>query len=335
MVRGSGVDDAARPTVYADDTEMDNGTPGRPGDGRPGLSRSWNGGGGRWLVWTLRAVLWVVLLIIGYRGITAIILNETPASRSGTSGTTAPASSGSAAFPSTLAEAYAVQFGAVYLNFSAATANQRAQELAAYLPSAVSSANPQLGWDGSGDLRLQSEQVAGITVQDANHAVVTLLASVNGELMQLGVPIYAANGGLVVSGEPAWLAAPAQASPPTPPTVTSDPTAQGELTAQLPPFFQAYGSGDNATLNRFLAPGATVSGLGGALSYSSISNLYVPAGGSTRNITATVIWQLSGVSGSSSAKLEMSYNLTVIDQGGKWFVQDIAASPQGQQAGSS
>jgi len=102
-------------------------------------------------------------------------------------------------------------------------------------------------------------------VQDANHAVVTLLASVNGELMELGVPIYAASGGLVISGEPAWLAAPAQASPPTPPTATSDPTAQGELNAQLPAFFQAYGSGDNPTPNRYLAPGATVSGLGGAL----------------------------------------------------------------------
>ena len=32
------------------------------------------------------------------------------------------------------------------------------------------------------------------TVQEATHAVVTLLASVNGQLMQLGVPIYAANG---------------------------------------------------------------------------------------------------------------------------------------------
>jgi hypothetical protein len=31
----------------------------------------------------------------------------------------------------------------------------------------------------------------------------------------------------------------------------------------------------------------------------------------------------------------MGYNLTVIDQGGKWYVQDIAASTQGQQAGSS
>src|SRR5450755_1924033 len=106
MVRGSGVDDAARPAMYADSPEMDTGMPGQPDGGRTRQSRSWNGGGGRWMVWALRAVLWAVLLIIGYRGITAIILNETPASRSGTSGTAAAASSGSAQFPSALAEAY-------------------------------------------------------------------------------------------------------------------------------------------------------------------------------------------------------------------------------------
>ena len=107
MVRGEGVDDAARPIVNADDTEMDNGTPGRPGDGRPRLSRSWNGGGGH---------------------ITAIILNETPASRSGTSGASAPASSANSQFPSTLAEAYAIQFGAVYLNFRAPRGELRGSE---------------------------------------------------------------------------------------------------------------------------------------------------------------------------------------------------------------
>jgi hypothetical protein len=329
MVRGSGVDDAARPAGYADGPEVDAGIPGQPG-GRSRQARAWNGGGGRWLVWTLRAVLWIVLLIIGYRGITAIIFNETPASRSGSS---APASggTGTSQFPVTLAEAYAMQFGAVYLNFSTATAGQRSQELAAYVPGALISANPQLGWDGSGSLQLDSEQVAGITVQDATHAVVTLLANVNGQLMELGVPIYAANGGLVVSGEPAWLAAPPQAAPPSPPAAASDPAATGALNAQLPPFFQAYGSGDSATLNRFLAPGATVSGLGGALTYTGISNLYVPTGGATREITATVVWQLAGSGASGPAKLEMTYDLTVIDQGGKWYVEDIAASTRGNQ----
>ena len=330
MVRRSGVDDAARPAVYADGSEMDIGSPEYPGSGRPRQSRPWNGGGGRWLVWTLRVVLWAVLLIIGYRGITAIILNETPASRSGGSG--APAGGGgNSGFPVTMAEAYALQFGAVYLNFSTATANQRAQELAAYLPSAVSSADPQLGWDGSGSLQLDSEQVAGITVQNGTTAVVTLLASVNGQLMELGVPVYAAHGGLVVTGEPAWLPAPPQANPPSPEAITPDPAAQSALSSQLPAFFQAYGAGDNATLNRFLATGASVTGLGGALTYTGISNLIVPAGGSTRNITATVVWQLAAAGGNNSAKLEMTYDLTVIETGGKWYVHDIAASTQGNQ----
>src|SRR5579859_8077931 len=35
------------------------------------------GAGGRWLVWVLRAVVWVVLLLIGYRGIAAIVTSYT------------------------------------------------------------------------------------------------------------------------------------------------------------------------------------------------------------------------------------------------------------------
>jgi Conjugative transposon protein TcpC len=329
MVRGSGIDDAARSAVYPDGPEMDGGEPGQPAGGRSRPARSWNGAGGRWLVWTLRAVVWAVLLIIGYRGVMAIVLNETPASRSGTPAVSA---GDSGQFPVTLAEAYAMQFGDVYLNFTPASAGQRAQELAAYLPGNLAGADPQLGWNGSGALRLRTEQVAGISVRDATHAVVTLLANVNGQLMELGVPIYAARGGMAVSGEPAWLAAPAQASPPASVTTTSDPAAQNALTAQLPAFFQAYASGDGATLNRFLAQGATVSGLGGALSYAGISTMYVPPGGPTRHITVTVVWQLSGQAAANAAKLEMTYDMTVIDeQSGKWYVGDIQASTQGNQ----
>jgi hypothetical protein len=335
MVRGSGVDDAARSAVYANSPEMETGAPGQPAGGRFRSAGSWNGAGGRWLVWTLRAVVWAVLLIIGYRGIMAIVLNETPASKSGTAGT--PAGGGNGNFPVTLAEAYAMQFGAVYLNFDPATANQRAQELAAYLPGNVSSADPQLGWNGQGTLRLASEQVAGISVQDASHAVVTLLGNVNGQLMELGVPVYTSGGGMAISGEPAWLAAPPGATPPASVSANSDPVAQNALMAQLPAFFQAYGSGDSATLNRFLAPGASVSGLGGALTYGDISGLYVPAGGSTRQIIVTVVWQFPGQTGAGAAKLETAYDMTVIDgQSGKWYVEDIQAATQGTQlAGGS
>lgn len=334
MIRGSGVDDAPQSAAYADDPELDISAPEQPAAGRS-RSRAWNGAGGRWLVWALRAVVWAVLLIIGYRGVTAIMLNETPARTSGAP--SAPAGGGTASrFPVTLAEAYAMQFGSVYLNFSPAIAGQRAQELAGYLPGNVTSADPQLGWNGQGSLRLDSEQVAGISVQDASHAVVRLLANVNGRLMELGVPLYASGGALVVSGEPAWLPAPATASPPLAPAGnSSDQAAQNALMAQLPAFFQAYANGNSATLNRFLAPGAAISGLNGAVSYAGISSLYVPPGGSTRHITATVAWRLGGQAG-SAGKLEMTYGMTVDEQSGRWYVQDMQASTQGyQQAGGA
>ena len=174
---------------------------------------SWSGSGGRWLLWPLRVVLWATLLIIAYRGVTAIIFHQASTPSAGGADT-----SGTAAehFPVTLAEAYATEFGQVYLNFSPATQAQREQELAAFVLPSVAAANPDLGWNGTGQLRLQAEQVAGIAVQDPRHAVVTLLVTVDGQLMELGVPVIASGGGVVVAGEPAWLPAPQQVSPPRP-----------------------------------------------------------------------------------------------------------------------
>ena len=165
--------------------------------------RAWTGAGGRWRLWPLRLALWVALLVIAYRGVTAIVFNPAGALRSGG---TSSAGAATGQFPVALAEAYASEFGQVYLNFSPATQAQREQELAAFVPASVAAANPDLGWDGAGQMSLQSEQVAGIAVQDRQHAVVTLLATVNGQLMELGVPVIASAGGVVVAGEPGLAA---------------------------------------------------------------------------------------------------------------------------------
>jgi hypothetical protein len=55
----------------------------RPGGTGPGVTQpngparrsasQWGGAGGRWLVWTLRAVIWAVLLVIGFRGVASIV----------------------------------------------------------------------------------------------------------------------------------------------------------------------------------------------------------------------------------------------------------------------
>ncbi|MGO8961494.1 MAG: conjugal transfer protein [Streptosporangiaceae bacterium] len=295
---------------------------------RPGQDRArWPGAGGRWLVWVARAVAWAVLILVGYRGVLAIIQGQ---------GTGAPASSSSAAggtrFPVTLAEAYAQQFGTVYLNFSPATASQRGRELARFLPRG---ADAQLGWNGAGVQRLQSEQVAGVTVTSRHTAVVMLLAQLgDGRVLELGVPIYAAHGAMTVSGDPALLPGPAKASPP-PAQLTSDQATETALQNQLPAFFRAYGSGDRTTLARFDAPGTHIVGLGGAVRFAAIDNVYAPAGDNRRQIAVTVTWDLPVGSSARSASiasapsaLQMTYQMTVVRQAATWDVQAIGASAQ-------
>ena len=283
-------------------------------------------GGGRWTIWPMRAVLWAAILIIGYRDVTAILLDETPSNGNSSGSDTGTTASG---FPVTLGEAFAMRFREVYLNYSPSTAAQRAQELAAFIPASVRASDPQFGWNGNGTSVAQSTEVAGIDVSSSDTAVITLLATVNGNLMELGVPLYASGGGLVVSAEPAWLPAPAVATLPSAQRVSSDQGAQNELASQLSGFFEAFASGDQAALGRYLAPGASIIGLGGAVSFGGITSLEVPQGGATRDITVTVNWTLPGQAGAGASRLATTYDMSVVDQqSGRWYVKDIRASTQ-------
>jgi hypothetical protein len=158
---------------------------------------------------------------------------------------------------------------------------------------------------------------------------VTLLALVNGQLMELGVPVAASGGSVVVDGDPAWLPAPAPIALPSPAPGRSDLTAQSQLMNELPAFFQAYASGDSAALNRFLAPGVRMTGLAGTMAFDSIAGLHVPPGGATRQITVSVIWQLLSQGVPSGAKLQVTYSMSVLQQSGvKWYVKEISASTE-------
>jgi hypothetical protein len=274
-----------------------------------------------------RGVAWALLLLIGYRGVAAIITGVSrPASSAGVPATAA------ARFPATLAAAYALQFGAVYFNYSPATAGQRQRELAQFLPPGT---NAQLGWTGAGTAHLQSDEVAGIAVRNAHQATVTLLARVNGRLLELGVPVYSSAAGIAVTGEPALLPPPARASPPQQSAAATDPVTRAALLNQLPGFFRAFASGEKVTLARFLAPGVRVTGLNGAVAFGSISQLIVPAGGATRHIIASVVWSMparSAAGGSpvaaARAGLEMTYEMTVVREAGSWYVASIGASTE-------
>jgi hypothetical protein len=293
-------------------------------DPAPQRSQPWRGAGGRWIIWTGRAVVWAVLLLIGYRGVVAIATGEGTGSTSTPPAAKVPAS---ATFPSTLAGAYALQFGAVYLNWSPATAGARAQSLSHFIASPA--ADPQLGWNGAGTQRLDSEEIAGISVTSARTATVTLLASVNsGHLLELGVPIYVSGGKISVAGLPALLPPPAKASPAVS-SAAADQGAESELTSQLPAFFQAYASGDRTTLARFAAPGSHIRSLDGAVTFAGVDSVYAPTGGATRSIEVTVTWRLPAAANgrgnvsAATATLQMTYQLTVVRQGASWDVLTI------------
>jgi hypothetical protein len=116
-------------------------------------------------------------------------------------------------------------------------------------------------------LRLHYEWITAIDVHSSNTAVVTLVATVNGHLMEPGVPLYAS--------------------------------------------------------------GVSITGLDGAVVYSSIADIVVPAGGATRDITVTVNWTLPEQARTGVPQLTQTYEMTVVDQqSGKWYVKEIRASTQ-------
>jgi hypothetical protein len=344
MARRTGVanvDGGTESSAYTDDSHVWPGTPGtdyptaggpaggasgRQGSGRgksAGPKAPWSGSGGRWTVWPMRIVLWAALLIVAYRGITAIVFNETPASSGNGSGT-GTAASGTTQFPVTLAEAYVMQFGRIYFNYNPANAMQRQDELFSFLPQSLLNQQQQFGFSKTTTLALQSEDVAGVTVQNDQQAVVTLLAMINGRLLEFGVPVYAAGGGITIPGLPALLASPPMVVLPQAQQSAQDATATAELQTQLAQFFQAYANGNSTELSRYLAPGASIGGLGQQVTFGSIASLNVPEGGTTRDITVTVNWILPGQLGGFAT----TYDMTVVEQDARWYVATIGASTQ-------
>jgi hypothetical protein len=179
-----------------------------------------------------------------------------------------------------------------------------------------------------------------VTVTSAHTATVTLLATVDGgRMFEVAVPVYAAGNAMSVDGLPALVPGPVRSGPAPASTANLDQATASALQGQLAGFFAAYASGDPTTLARFVAPGARIRSLGGAVTFGSIDAVYAPGGGDTRTITATVTWKLppsqgaAGTVGAAPASLQMAYQLVVVRQSGSWDVQSIGALTQPQAQG--
>ncbi|WP_169948699.1 conjugal transfer protein [Microbispora sp. H11081] len=290
--------------------------------------RGWSGGGGRWLVWTGRVIVWALIVVIVVNGVRAIFERSLEGD-----GVPAPAAgTATSGFPTTQAAAFANQFAAVYLNYDAANPQQRAERLRAFLPEG---ADDQFGWNGYGRMSAGAFQFAGIEVADDHNARVTVTYQSGGSRGLLSVPVYYDNGRFVVSAQPALLPAPGPAGLPQLPDPDRDSATEAELRPQLEGFFKAYATGNQVDLQRYVASGVTVNGFGGDFTLAELKDVVVPPGGTdSRKVTAVVVWAVASgdqVAQASPAQdpaaepagLEQAYQLTIEKQGGKWFVRDI------------
>ncbi|MFF5260684.1 conjugal transfer protein [Actinomadura viridis] len=284
------------------------------GDGARGGGR-WNGSGGRWWVWVGRAVLWAVIIVILVNGIRAPFERFT-ADGTGTAGTPTP--SKGTGFPSSAAGAFALQFANVYLNYDQRTAAARETQMRTFVPEGT---DGQFGWNGVGQLQVQSVQVAGVDARDANNGVVTVLARSQDKWLRLAVPVYARNGSLVVSARPALLPPPAKAALPQQGVRERDGALETELAPVLGTFFQAYARSEQATLSRF-ADGAPLAGLAESVTFVQVREVIAPRGDAgERTVTATVAWQVPGAA--AGGELEQTYDLSMVKKGTTWYVRDI------------
>jgi hypothetical protein len=295
------------------------------GRGRKGAGRGggrWGGSGGRWWVYAGRAVLWAVIIVILVNGIRApferFTASENQTSGGGGGGTVQSRGPG---FPSSAAGAFALQFAGVYLNYDQRSAAVREAQLRPFIPD---DADAQFGWNGVGQLRVESVQVAGVDARDANNGVVTVLARAQDRWLSLAVPVYTSNGAMVVPSRPALLPPPGKATPPQRQLADRDGALETELTPILDTFFKAYARSDRATLSRFAERGAAIAGLADSVSFVELREVIAPRGeAGRRSVTATVAWQVPG-----GAELEQTYALTMVKRGANWYVRDIRGTTE-------
>ncbi|TDC37236.1 conjugal transfer protein, partial [Actinomadura sp. KC345] len=263
------------------------------------------------------AVLWALIIVILVNGIRAPFERFTAEE---TSGGATPASKPArgAGFPSSAAGAFALQFANVYLNYDQNNAPARETQLRTFLPDG---ADPQFGWNGVGRMQVQSVEVAGVDVRDANHATVTLSARTADTWLRLAVPVYAdKSGSLVVSAQPAMLPPPTKAQLPQGGAPDRDSALESELQPFLGTFFQEYATGNQEALSRF-SDGTTITGMANTVKFMQVKEVVAPKGSAgERTITATVAWQPAAGGG---GELDQTYQLAMVKRGDKWLVRDI------------
>lgn len=283
-----------------------------------GRARSSVGGGGRWLVWVGRVVLWALVLVLLLNGVASLRRPVDPAP--------APAPAPAAErFPVKAAEAFAVRFAHDYLTWDAAAPTVHADTLAPYVPEAV---DQHVGWAGNGQQIAVLVLPTRTDVVSDQTALVTVAAQVTGlnapRWVHLQVPVYTdGQDRFLVTDAPALVPPPGEAAPPPEPILATDAAVADQLREPLTAFFKAYAGSNPKELSYLLAPGAQVGTLHSTAKFEDLQ-LTVPDGEDRRDVVAKVRWG-DPVTGSTFTQ---TYQVTVGQrEDGRWYIEKLGANP--------
>ena len=253
---------------------------------------------------TGRVAIWTVLGLLLIRG---IVVEPTGAP-------SAAAKPSAAVDPAT--SAFAVRFARTYL------ADPSGAALAPFLAEGVkvgTGTPPQ----ETGDVA--QAEVSGVEDLGGGRAVLTVACELrDSRTLYLAVPIVRSGAGEVAAlGAPSIVAAPGAAGVDSgeQPQAVAGPDAgaiQGLVAKFLPTYLAA---GDAGSLSYFLAPGAAVQPLGGAIGFRAITG--VTQLGSGEGPVRSVLAAARVSDRASGAVYPVAYRLELVKRGGRWYVEAV------------
>lgn len=218
---------------------------------------------------------------------------------------------------------YAAAFARDWFTWDEERRDEREARLTVYNPTLAAT-----GWDGSGTQRVldarpfSQEELEGA----ATRVTVRVVVDTSPAAFYVDVLTAADDGAYAVQSVPTVVPAPnlASYSGPLeePSNAEQDPALTAEVTEVLNSFFDAWVTGER--LGQFVRDSGRFAPLGGGMTYDRITNLIIPAlsdgqDANTRTVTVHVDWIWP-----SGGKAPATYDVTVVREAGKWFVESIA-----------
>jgi Conjugative transposon protein TcpC len=184
-------------------------------------------------------------------------------------------------------------------------------------------------WDATGVQAVRDALPVTTTVGDDNRLMVLVAAQVDGgRWLHLAVPMAGDGQRFVVTALPALVSEPTTADVELAPAeVDADLSATVRPTVET--FLAAYGAGDQAALEPYLAPDLDLGGLGGSFVVDEVA--VVEAGAAptdtadtadSQTVRATVRW----LDPTTGATFGASYSISLVEDDGRWFVDELTAA---------